>query len=55
MYPRVWPPATSRGACYYRRGLADWERYVTEFPDAPDNAEMRGHLRHIRQKLSELN
>lgn len=39
----------------YRRGLADWERYVTEFPDAPDNAEMRGHLRHIRQKLSELN
>ena len=39
----------------YRRGLADWERYVTEFPDAPDTAEMRGHLRHIRQKLSELN
>lgn len=39
----------------YRRGLADWERYVTDFPDAPDNAEMRGHLRRVRQKLSELN
>jgi regulator of sirC expression with transglutaminase-like and TPR domain len=39
----------------YHRGLADWERYVTDFPDAPDNAEMRGHLRRVRQKLSELN
>jgi regulator of sirC expression with transglutaminase-like and TPR domain len=39
----------------YQQGLADWERYLTEFPDAPDNAEMRGHLRRVRQKLAELN
>jgi regulator of sirC expression with transglutaminase-like and TPR domain len=39
----------------YQRGLADWERYLTDFPDAPDNAEMRGHLRRMRQKLAELN
>jgi regulator of sirC expression with transglutaminase-like and TPR domain len=39
----------------YQRGLADWERYLTDFPDAPDNAEMRGHLRRVRQKLAELN
>ena len=39
----------------YQRGLADWERYLTEFPDAPDNVEMRGHLRRVRQKLAELN
>jgi regulator of sirC expression with transglutaminase-like and TPR domain len=39
----------------YHRGLADWERYLTDFPDAPDNAEMRGHLRRVRQKLAELN
>ena len=39
----------------YQRGLADWERYLTDFPDAPDNVEMRGHLRRVRQKLAELN
>jgi regulator of sirC expression with transglutaminase-like and TPR domain len=39
----------------YRRGLADWERYITDFPDAPDNAAMRGHLRRVRQKLAKLN
>lgn len=39
----------------YQQGLADWERYLTEFPDAPDHAEMRGHLRRVRQKLAELN
>jgi regulator of sirC expression with transglutaminase-like and TPR domain len=39
----------------YQRGLVDWERYLTDFPDAPDNAEMRGHLRRVRQKLAELN
>jgi regulator of sirC expression with transglutaminase-like and TPR domain len=39
----------------YQRGLADWERYLTDFPDAPDHAEMRGHLRRVRQKLAELN
>ncbi len=39
----------------YQQGLADWERYLTEFPDAPDHEEMRGHLRRVRQKLAELN
>jgi regulator of sirC expression with transglutaminase-like and TPR domain len=42
-------------AGHYQRGLADWERYLTEFPKAPDHTEMRGHLRRVRQKLAELN
>ena len=39
----------------YRRGLADWERYLTEVPNAPDGERVRGHLRRVRQKLAELN
>ena len=38
-----------------RRGLGDWERYLTEFPDAEDHETVKGHLRRARQKLSQLN
>lgn len=38
-----------------RRGLADWERYLEEFPNAPDSERVKGHLRRLRQKLAVLN
>jgi regulator of sirC expression with transglutaminase-like and TPR domain len=38
-----------------RRGLADWERYLTEFPNAADHEEVKGQLRRMRQKLARLN
>lgn len=38
-----------------RRGLGDWERYLTEFPDALDHETVKGHLRRARQKLAQLN
>lgn len=39
----------------YRQGLADWERYLTDCPNAPDGEKVRGHLRRVRQKLAQLN
>ncbi|MBI1959111.1 MAG: tetratricopeptide repeat protein [Candidatus Rokubacteria bacterium] len=39
----------------FRRGLADWERYLTDFPNAPDGEKVRGQLRRVRQRLSQLN
>lgn len=38
-----------------RRGLGDWERYLTEFPDAEDHETVKGQLRRARQKLAQLN
>jgi regulator of sirC expression with transglutaminase-like and TPR domain len=38
-----------------RRGLGDWERYLTEFPNAADHEAVKGHLRKARQKLAQLN
>jgi regulator of sirC expression with transglutaminase-like and TPR domain len=38
-----------------RRGLADWERYLTDFPSAPDHEQVKGHFRRVRQKLARLN
>lgn len=38
-----------------QRGLADWERYLTDFPDAPDHEQIRGQLRRLRHKLAQLN
>ncbi|HEV2054483.1 MAG TPA: tetratricopeptide repeat protein [Methylomirabilota bacterium] len=38
-----------------RRGLVDWERYLTEFPNAADHEAVKGHLRKVRQKLAQLN
>jgi len=37
------------------RGVADWERYLTEFPDAGDHEQVRSQLRRVRQKLARLN
>lgn len=39
----------------YRRSLADWERYLTDFPNAPDGEKVRGQLHRVRQKLAQLN
>ena len=38
-----------------RRGLVDWERYLTEFPNAADHEAVKGYLRKARQKLAQLN
>jgi regulator of sirC expression with transglutaminase-like and TPR domain len=38
-----------------QRGLADWERYLTEFPNTKDHETVKGHLRKARQKLAQLN
>lgn len=38
-----------------RRGLADWERYLTEFPSAADHEAVKGQLRKARQKIAWLN
>ncbi|HLF49203.1 MAG TPA: transglutaminase-like domain-containing protein [Methylomirabilota bacterium] len=38
-----------------RRGLVDWERYLTEFPNAADHDAVQGRLRKARQKLAQLN
>jgi len=38
-----------------RRGLADWERYLTEFPNAADHEKVKHQLRRVRQKLAQFN
>ena len=38
-----------------QRGIADWERYLVEFPDAPDREQVRGELRRVRQAQARLN
>jgi regulator of sirC expression with transglutaminase-like and TPR domain len=38
-----------------QHALADWERYLTNFPDASDHAQIRGQLRRVRHKLARLN
>jgi regulator of sirC expression with transglutaminase-like and TPR domain len=37
------------------RGLADWERYLTERPEAPDAAALRRDLRRARMILASRN
>src|SRR4029450_4171449 len=37
------------------RGVADWERYLTEFPDAGDHEQVRTPPRRARQKLAQHN
>ena len=39
----------------YAGGLADWERYLTRCPEAPDAEALRGQLRRVRLKLASLN
>jgi regulator of sirC expression with transglutaminase-like and TPR domain len=41
------------GEC--RRGLADWERYLTSCPDAADAPTVKRRLRQVRQALAALN
>jgi len=38
-----------------QRSLADWERYLTEFPNTKDHEAVKDHLRKARQKLAQLN
>src|SRR5262245_36435359 len=38
-----------------RRGLADWEQYLAEQPDASDGEQVRRQIRAGRLKLAELN
>jgi regulator of sirC expression with transglutaminase-like and TPR domain len=37
------------------RGLADWERYLTDFPNAADHEQVKREFRRVRQKLAQLN
>lgn len=58
--PKAAPEWRDRGVAWsnlgeVRRGLGDWERYLTEFPDAEDHETVKGHLRRARQKLAQLN
>ncbi len=39
----------------FRRGLADWERYLTDFPNVADHEEVRAELRRVRRRLARLN
>jgi regulator of sirC expression with transglutaminase-like and TPR domain len=39
----------------FARGLADWERYLTRFPNAADHEKVRTQFRRIRQKVAQLN
>jgi regulator of sirC expression with transglutaminase-like and TPR domain len=41
------------GECWL--GIADWERYLTQHPAAPDVDAIRRRLRRVRQALSSLN
>jgi regulator of sirC expression with transglutaminase-like and TPR domain len=38
-----------------QRGLADWERYLREFPNAPDHERVKEEFRRVRQNLARLN
>jgi regulator of sirC expression with transglutaminase-like and TPR domain len=58
--PRAGGEWRDRGVAWGRlgdlhRGLADWERYLTDFPDAADHEEVRKELRRVREKLARLN
>jgi regulator of sirC expression with transglutaminase-like and TPR domain len=60
LHPRAGGERRDRGTAWIshgrlERGIADWERYLTEFPDAADHEQVRGQLRRARQKLAQLN
>lgn len=49
-----------RGVAWSKLGnlgqsLADWEHYLTEFPNASDHDEVKTQFRRLRQKLAQLN
>ncbi|PYM20921.1 MAG: hypothetical protein DMD81_00950 [Candidatus Rokuibacteriota bacterium] len=39
----------------FQSGAADWERYLTRYPQARDAVKLRGQLKRIRQALASLN
>ena len=39
----------------FRAGAAEWERYLTRYPQAKDADKVRGQLRRIRQAIASLN
>ena len=39
----------------FQAGAAEWERYLTRYPQARDADKIRGQLRRIRQALASLN
>ena len=60
MAPRASGEWRDRGLAWsslgdFQRGLADWERYLTDFPDAADHEQVKTQLRRIRLKLAQLN
>ena len=60
LHPRAPGERRDRGTAWVNqgrleRGIADWERYLTEFPNAADHEQVRGQLRRVRQKLAQLN
>ena len=60
LHPRAGGERRDRGTAWVsqgrlERGIADWERYLTEFPDAADHEQVRGQLRRVRQKIAQLN
>ena len=60
LHPTAAGERRDRGAAWsnmgrLERGAADWERYLTEFPDAADHEQVRGQLRRVRQKIAQLN
>jgi regulator of sirC expression with transglutaminase-like and TPR domain len=39
----------------FHGGAAEWERYLTRYPNARDASSLRGQLKQIRQALASLN
>jgi regulator of sirC expression with transglutaminase-like and TPR domain len=39
----------------FHHGAAEWERYLTRYPNARDASALRGQLKQIRQALASLN
>jgi regulator of sirC expression with transglutaminase-like and TPR domain len=39
----------------FQAGAAEWERYLSRYPNARDATKLRGQLRRIRQVLASLN
>ncbi len=48
-------PGDALSANRSRSFYSDWERYLTEFPDAADHDKVKRELRRVRQKLARLN
>ena len=58
--PRAGGEWRDRGAAWSNMGdvaraLADWERYLTEYPNAPDHEQVKAMLRRVRHKVARLN